>query len=79
MADQQPAAAAGNNFAGAPAGNNNNVIEQNNNGGPLQPHPFFNVRDRLFHALFYRISIAYARAVPKPFRVVLECCALIKV
>ncbi|ESN97949.1 hypothetical protein HELRODRAFT_114071 [Helobdella robusta] len=41
-------------------------------------HPFFNVRERLFHALFHRIAVAYCRAVPSSFRIALEIFALLK-
>lgn len=57
----------------------NTRVEHNNNVIPGPQHPLFNVRDRLFHALFYRMATVYARAVPPPFRTALECCALIKV
>lgn len=53
--------------------NNNNPNNVNNNVNPL-----VNVRDRLFHALFYRIAIGYARALPKKFRRVLEFLVLVK-
>lgn len=65
------------------AENNNN----NNNPGPGQTrttgrrgprNPLLNVRDRLFHALFYRIALAYARAFPKPIRRVIEFAILLK-
>jgi hypothetical protein len=62
-----------------PAAENNARVEHNNNVIPLPQHPLFNVRDRLFHALFYRMATVYARAVPPPFRMALECCALFKV
>lgn len=62
-----------------PAAENNARLEHNNNVIPLPQHPLFNVRDRLFHALFYRMATVYARAVPPPFRMALECCALFKV
>lgn len=53
---------------------NNNVPQQQQ-----QQHPLFNVRDRLFHALFQRIALAYARSVPRHIRIALECFALFKV
>lgn len=62
-----------------PPPQNNARLEHNNNVIPLPQHPLFNVRDRLFHALFYRMATVYARAVPPPFRMALECCALFKV
>jgi len=54
--------------------NDNNANNMNNNNG----NPLVNVRDRLFHALFYRIAIGYARALPKRFRRVLEFLVLVK-
>ncbi|XP_046548540.1 membralin-like [Haliotis rubra] len=70
----------------------NNADQENNNinndanrrrnsngaGGRGQPNPILHVRDRLFHALFYRIAITYARAFPRPVRRVLECAILLK-
>lgn len=53
---------------------NNNVPQQQQ-----QQHPLFNVRDRLFHALFQRIALAYARSVPQHIRIILEFLALFKV
>lgn len=58
---------------GAP--DNNNVRPRNLN----QQNPLLNVRDRLFHALFYRIALAYARAIPKSVRRFLEFAILLKV
>ncbi|KAL3870109.1 hypothetical protein ACJMK2_042722 [Sinanodonta woodiana] len=66
----------------------NNNIENNNNNNDPQPrnivrghgqqnNPLLNVRDRLFHALFYRIALAYAKAFPKPVRRLLECALLL--
>lgn len=76
----------------APASQATNIFSMNfidHLTQPLQPppvqqqqqqqHPFFHVRDRLFHALFYRIAVAYARAVPASFRVALEIFAIFKV
>ncbi|KAI8509705.1 hypothetical protein Bbelb_121330 [Branchiostoma belcheri] len=37
-----------------------------------------NVRDRLFHALFFKVAITYARAFPKPVRRVFEFLVLLK-
>ncbi|KAJ8929115.1 hypothetical protein NQ314_018229 [Rhamnusium bicolor] len=52
---------------------NPNRIRNNNNQNPL-----FNVRDRLFHTLFYRAALAYARTFPKPLRRFIEFLILIK-
>jgi len=58
--------------------NNNNNNVNNNNGGEGVRDPLVNVRDRLFHTLFFRLSLAYARAVPKQLRRLLECFLLLK-
>lgn len=42
-------------------------------------NPLFNMRERLFHALFYRVALTYARAFPKPVRRILEFAILLKV
>ncbi|XP_072379686.1 membralin isoform X2 [Diabrotica undecimpunctata] len=52
---------------------NTNRIRNNNNQNPL-----FNVRDRLFHTLFYRAALAYARSIPRPLRRFLEFLTLVK-
>lgn len=46
---------------------------RNNNQNPL-----FNVRDRLFHALFFKVALAYARTVPRSVRRFLEFVILLK-
>lgn len=53
---------------------NNNNLNNNNNQNPL-----FNMRDRLFHALFFKAALAYARTFPRPVRRVLEFIVLLKV
>lgn len=58
--------------------NNNNPGTGRNNTTRGGQNPLLNVRDRLFHALFYRIALTYARAFPKPVRRVLECAILLK-
>ncbi len=65
--------------AAAAADNNNRPGHNNNNQGAQQQNPLLNVRHRLFHALFYRIAITYARAFPKPIRRFLEFAILLKV
>lgn len=60
--------------AAANNNNNNNNQARNNNQNPL-----INVRDRLFHALFFRIALTYARTFPKPVRRLFEFVVLIKV
>lgn len=52
---------------------NTNRLRNNNNQNPL-----FNVRDRLFHTLFFRAALAYARTFPRPVRRFLEFVTLIK-
>lgn len=52
---------------------NTNRLRNNNNQNPL-----FNVRDRLFHTLFFRAALAYARAFPTPVRRFLEFVILVK-
>ena len=61
----------------ADADNNNRLPERNNNN--VAQHPLLNVRDRLFHALFYRMATVYAHAVPMPLRTAVEYCALFMV
>ena len=48
----------------------------NNNNNPRDP--LINVRDRLFHTLFFKISLAYARSCPRPIRRVIEMMILLK-
>ena len=47
--------------------------------GGRNHNPVLHVRDRLFHALFYRIAITYATFFPRPMRRVLEFAILVKV
>lgn len=66
------------NFTGliGPSLNNNNMnITRNNNN----PNPLFRMRDRLFHALFIKASLAYARTFPRPVRRFIEFLILMKV
>ncbi|CAH1991447.1 unnamed protein product [Acanthoscelides obtectus] len=44
----------------------------------LFQNPLFNVRDRLFHTLFFRAALAYARTFPRPLRRFIEFLILIK-
>ncbi|EFN63664.1 Membralin [Camponotus floridanus] len=53
--------------------NNMNIARNNNNQNPL-----INVRDRLFHALFIKAALAYARAFPRPVRRFIEFIVLLK-
>ncbi len=58
-----------------------------NNPGPQQQQqqqqqqprdPLISVRDRLFHTLFFKLSLAYARGCPRPVRRVIEMMVLMK-
>lgn len=40
--------------------------------------PLMNVRDRLFHTLFFKLSLAYARGCPRPIRRMIEMMILLK-
>ncbi|XP_033232161.1 membralin isoform X2 [Belonocnema kinseyi] len=65
------------NFTGSigPSVNNNNMnIGRNNNNS----NPLFRMRDRLFHALFIKASLAYARTFPRPVRRFIEFLILMK-
>ncbi|KAL7867280.1 hypothetical protein AOLI_G00150940 [Acnodon oligacanthus] len=64
---------------------NNNNVPLNNNGGPnrmrnpnLNQNPLINVRDRLFHALFFKMAVTYARLFPPSFRRIFEFFVLLK-
>lgn len=65
---------------------NNNNVPLNNNMGPnrirnpnINQNPLINVRDRLFHALFFKMAVTYARLFPPSFRRVFEFFVLLKV
>lgn len=67
-------------------GNVNNNIPLNNNGGAnrirnpnINQNPLINVRDRLFHALFFKMAVTYARLFPPSFRRIFEFFVLLKV
>eukprot|EP00095_Tigriopus_kingsejongensis_P000505 maker-scaffold367_size194084-snap-gene-0.45 protein:Tk00505 transcript:maker-scaffold367_size194084-snap-gene-0.45-mRNA-1 annotation:"low quality protein: membralin" len=47
-------------------------------GPALMGDPLINVRDRLFHSLFHRFTLAYARGCPKPIRRIIETIVLLK-
>ncbi|KAG9350780.1 hypothetical protein JZ751_024669 [Albula glossodonta] len=66
-------------------GNVNNNIPLNNNGGAnrirnpnMNQNPLINVRDRLFHALFFKMAVTYARLFPPSFRRIFEFFVLLK-
>ncbi|XP_053709501.1 membralin isoform X1 [Synchiropus splendidus] len=65
--------------------NNNAPLNNNNNVGPnrmrnpnINQNPLINVRDRLFHALFFKMAVTYARLFPPSFRRVFEFFVLLK-
>lgn len=68
---------------------NNNQRNMNNGAGPtllnnnnpnyVNANQLATVRDRMFHAIFYRMAVAYARTFPKPIRRLLEWLFLLKV
>lgn len=60
---------------GAGGPQNPNTSPGRNNG---IPNPLINVRDRLFHALFIKAALSYARAFPKPLRRCIEFALLLK-
>lgn len=62
-------------MGGDNAANNNNRTRNNNN---TNPNPLINVRDRLFHALFFKAALAYARTFPRPVRRWIEFTVLLK-
>ncbi|XP_050592656.1 membralin-like isoform X2 [Bombus affinis] len=53
--------------------NNMNTARNNNNQNPL-----VNVRDRLFHAIFIKAALTYARTFPRPVRRFIEFIVLLK-
>jgi len=67
---------------------NNNIPHNNMNGaGPtlnnnnpnyVNANQLATVRDRMFHAIFHRMALAYARTFPKPIRRLLEWVFLLK-
>ncbi|XP_028174225.1 uncharacterized protein LOC114362863 isoform X2 [Ostrinia furnacalis] len=73
----------------APPGvNNENNVNHVHVGPMLQPppnnrrfqnqNPLFSVRERLFHALFFKFAVAYARTFPRPVRRFFEFLVLLK-
>ncbi|XP_065200659.1 membralin [Planococcus citri] len=55
--------------------NNVNAISNNRNTMNV---PLLGVRDRLFHAIFFKASVTYARSVPSSVRRVIEFLILLK-
>lgn len=80
LANNQNVAVADNNhnLAGAigPILNNNNLNRARNNNNQ---NPLFSVRDRLFHVLFIKSALLYARTFPRPVRRMIEFFVLLKV
>ncbi|XP_050766407.1 membralin isoform X2 [Gymnogyps californianus] len=78
MSENQPNAnnhhPANNNGGGGAAGGNNRGVRNPN----LNQNPLINVRDRLFHALFFKMAVTYARLFPPSFRRVFEFFVLLK-
>lgn len=63
--NEGPTAANGRNNAGPNLNNNiNNQNRNNQNNQNTNQNPLLGVRDRLFHALFFKIALAYAQTVP---------------
>ncbi|XP_077390793.1 membralin [Festucalex cinctus] len=62
-----------------PPNNNNNNVPPNRIRNPnINQNPLINVRDRLFHALFFKMAVTYARLFPPSFRRVFEFFVLLK-
>ena len=61
-------------FNNNPRNNNNNMngaaptLLNNNNPNYVNANQLATVRDRMFHAIFHRMAVAYARTFPKPIR-----------
>ena len=65
-----------------PVNNMNGVgptLLNNNNPNYVNANQLATVRDRMFHAIFHRMALAYARTFPKPVRRLLEWLFLLKV
>lgn len=60
---------------GGPIMNQRLNVHRNRNNNP---NPLFNVRERLFHALFFKFAVAYARTFPRPIRRFFEFLVLLK-
>lgn len=69
--------AAGGGAAGAANANNNHPLPRARPPG-LNQNPLISVRDRLFHALFFKMAVTYSRLLPASCRRVLEFCVLLK-
>ncbi|XP_058493447.1 membralin isoform X2 [Solea solea] len=62
----------------APVNNNNNIGANRIRNPNMNQNPLINVRDRLFHALFFKMAVTYARLFPPSFRRVFEFFVLLK-
>uniref|UniRef100_A0A3P8UGN5 Transmembrane protein 259 n=1 Tax=Cynoglossus semilaevis TaxID=244447 RepID=A0A3P8UGN5_CYNSE len=63
----------------APVNNNTAAVGPNRIRNPnMNQNPLINVRDRLFHALFFKTAVTYARLFPPSFRRVFEFFFLLK-
>ncbi|XP_059353300.1 membralin-like [Daphnia carinata] len=54
------------------------TLLNNNNPNYVNANQLATVRDRMFHAIFHRMAVAYARTFPKPIRRLLEWLFLLK-
>ncbi|XP_069072350.1 membralin isoform X2 [Pleurodeles waltl] len=70
-------AAGGGAAPGAANANNNHPPPRARPPG-LNQNPLISVRDRLFHALFFKMAVTYSRLLPASCRRVLEFCLLLK-
>ncbi|XP_076293513.1 membralin isoform X2 [Lasioglossum baleicum] len=57
---------------------NNNNMDNNNMRNNNNLNPLVNVRDRLFHAIFVKAALTYARVFPRRVRRVIEFIVLLK-
>ncbi|XP_043251416.1 membralin isoform X2 [Colletes gigas] len=76
--NQNGAAIHNNHIAGGatqPNLNNNNMNTTGNNNNQI---PLVNVRDRLFHAMFIKAALTYARTFPRHVRRLIEFIVLLK-
>uniref|UniRef100_A0A8C9SQZ0 Transmembrane protein 259 n=1 Tax=Scleropages formosus TaxID=113540 RepID=A0A8C9SQZ0_SCLFO len=55
-----------------------NRVRNPNMNANMNANPLINVRDRLFHALFFKMAVTYARLFPPSFRRVFEFFVLLK-
>ncbi|XP_057696579.1 membralin isoform X2 [Corythoichthys intestinalis] len=77
MSENQAGGGGGGGAANAPP-NNNNLGPNRLRNPNINQNPLINVRDRLFHALFFKMAVTYARLFPPSFRRVFEFFVLLK-